>query len=146
MDSLNYRSQCTILLMFCFLLKIAHCWIFRKIRKLILKIEDNLIGNVASKKVSAQFIAWPWKVVINVLQPFTKCSRQTLVFMWNSALRENFNFCFSGFFLLVLTKLSIQGEDWALGKNSMQLFFWYSLIIIKSFGNLWGNSYIPASY
>ena len=31
-------------------------------------------------------------------QSFTKCLRQNLVFMWNSAQREKFNFCFSGEF------------------------------------------------
>ena len=30
------------------------------------------------------------------LQSFTKYFRQTLVFMWNRALRETFNFFFSG--------------------------------------------------
>ena len=30
------------------------------------------------------------------LQSFTKYFRQTLVFMWNSALRETFNFFFQG--------------------------------------------------
>ena len=34
----------------------------------------------------------------NKLQLRTKYLRQTLVFMWNSALREKFNFCFSGVF------------------------------------------------
>ena len=28
-------------------------------------------------------------------QPWTKCLRKTLVFIWNSALRDNFNFYFS---------------------------------------------------
>ena len=32
------------------------------------------------------------------LQTFTKYSRLTLVFMWNSPLREEFNFCFSRVF------------------------------------------------
>ena len=31
-------------------------------------------------------------------QSFTKCFRQTLVYMLNSALRESFSFCFSGEF------------------------------------------------
>ena len=31
-------------------------------------------------------------------QSFTKYLRQTLIFMWNSALRGEFNFCFSGEF------------------------------------------------
>ena len=32
------------------------------------------------------------------LQSFTKHLKQNLVFMWNSALRKKFNFCFSGDF------------------------------------------------
>ena len=32
------------------------------------------------------------------LQPFKKYFRKTLVFIWNSALRERFSFCFSGDF------------------------------------------------
>ena len=34
----------------------------------------------------------------NILQPFTKYLRLTLVSMWNSALREKVNFCFSRVF------------------------------------------------
>ena len=48
------------------------------------------------------------------LQSFTKYFKQTLVLMWNRALLEKFNFCFSGF--------SFQGVDWALGSNSIE--FW----------------------
>ena len=40
---------------------------------------------------------------------FTKYLRLTLVFMWGSALREKFNFCFSRAFLLVLAKLLFWG-------------------------------------
>ena len=36
--------------------------------------------------------------VAGVLQSWKKYLRQALVFMWNSALRENFNFCISGVF------------------------------------------------
>ena len=51
-----------------------------------------------------------WLVVVGEVVPFcnvricneylrpTKYLRPTLVFMWNSALRENFNFCFSRVF------------------------------------------------
>ena len=42
--------------------------------------------------------------VFKKLQPFTKYLRQTLVFIWNSALREKFNFCFWRDFLLVVVK------------------------------------------
>ena len=40
------------------------------------------------------------------LQSFTGYLRLTLVFMWNSALREKFNFSFSKSFLFALTKFS----------------------------------------
>ena len=42
----------------------------------------------------------------NNVQSQTKYLRQTLVFMWNSAQREKFNFYFLRSFLLVLTKFS----------------------------------------
>ena len=32
------------------------------------------------------------------LQSFTKCLRQTLVFMWNIEIRDSFNFSFSAVF------------------------------------------------
>ena len=57
---------------------------------------------------------WPY------LQLFTKYSRLTLVFMWNSTLREYFNFCFSREFLLVLAKFPFWQEDWALGYHSLK--------------------------
>ena len=50
----------------------------------------------------------------------TKYLRQTLAFMWNSALREKFSFCFFRRFLLTLTKF--RKGDWALGNNSIK--FW----------------------
>ena len=58
-----------------------------------------------------------------LLQPPTKYLRKTLVFMWNSVLREKFDFYFQGVFLLVLTKFSFWEEDWAIGYNSME--FWH---------------------
>ena len=54
-------------------------------------------------------------------QSFKKHLRPTLVFMWNSALRQKFNFCFSVRFLLVLTKFSFWEGDWGLGNNSMKI-------------------------
>ena len=36
------------------------------------------------------------------LQSFTKYLRLTLVFMWNTALREKFNFCFQEFFVSII--------------------------------------------
>ena len=53
-------------------------------------------------------------------QPFTKYSRQTIVFMWNSELREKVQFLFFSSFLLILTKFSFWEEEWALGYNSMK--------------------------
>ena len=35
------------------------------------------------------------KIPLNYLESCTKYLRQTLAFMWNSALRENLNVCFS---------------------------------------------------
>ena len=54
------------------------------------------------------------------LQSFTKYLRQTLVFTWDSALWEKFDFCFFRRFLLVLTIFSSWEEDWALRNNSMK--------------------------
>ena len=56
------------------------------------------------------------------LQSFTKYLRQTLVFKWDSALWEKFDFCFFRRFLLVLPTFSSWEEDWALRNNSMK--FW----------------------
>ena len=49
-------------------------------------------------------------------QSLTKYLRQTPVFLWNSALKENLNFYTSP------TKFRCWNEDWAQGKNSMK--FW----------------------
>ena len=51
---------------------------------------------------------------IRKLQPFTKFLRLTLLSMWNSALREKFNFCFSSVKIFILagglgTRLSFYG-------------------------------------
>ena len=54
-----------------------------------------------------------------IYQSSTKCLRPTLFFMWNSALWEMFNFCFSRVFLLVLIKFSFWQEGWTLGYHSM---------------------------
>ena len=56
-------------------------------------------------------------------QALTKYLRKSLVFMWNSALWEKFNFYFQRVFLLVLTKFSFWEEDWALGHTFMK--FWH---------------------
>ena len=52
-------------------------------------------------------------------QSFTKYLKQILVFRWNSALREEFNFFFSGV-LVSIKKISFWRKNWALGYNSMK--------------------------
>ena len=54
------------------------------------------------------------------LQSFTKFLRQNLVFMGNSALRENFNFLFIKRLLVVLTKFPFWVEDYTLDNNFMK--------------------------
>ena len=56
------------------------------------------------------------------LQSFTKYMRQTLVFMWNSALRKKLSFYFSGVFAKYWKKILCWKEDWALVCNSSK--FW----------------------
>ena len=50
------------------------------------------------------------------LQSWTKYLRQTVVFIWNSALREKSNFCFSQ----ILAIFFILEEGWRLGYNSIK--------------------------
>ena len=82
-------------------------------------------------------------------QPWTKYLRQTLLFLWNSALREKVNFYFSGVFLLVLKKFSVREEDRTLDYHSMKfwgfpdVFKFLKIVSLKLFGKLWGDSYIP---
>ena len=59
------------------------------------------------------------------IQSFTEYLGEALVFLWNSALQEKYNFC--KWFLLVLRKFSFQKEDWALG-NKVLRFLWYFLL------------------
>ena len=54
------------------------------------------------------------------LQSYIGYLRQTLVSMWNSAVRKNLNCHFFRRLLLALAKISFWGEDWSLGNNSMQ--------------------------
>ena len=92
---------------------------------------------------------------ISWLQSSTNYLRLTLIFMWNSALREKFIFCFSCFFASIISIIFILAGGWALGYHVMG--FWdfpdiasisNSDIVIsnfaslKSFGNSWGNWYI----
>ena len=66
--------------------------------------------------------------------------------MWNSARQVKFNF---KSLLLVLTKLSLWQGDWALGYHYMKfrqfsdISKFPNILSLKSFGNSWGNSYIP---
>ena len=100
---------------------------------------------------------FPWEKNLLILffsvhlQAWTKYLRKTLVLMSNNTLLENFNFYFSAVFASI-NKIFILGDDWLLGYNSNFMMFWdfsdlswfpdlsWSLI---SFGNSWGNSYIP---
>ena len=56
-------------------------------------------------------------------QPFTKCLRQTLFFMWNRALREKFNFFFLSSFLLILAKYLFCEKNLALWNFRIFLIF-----------------------
>ena len=58
------------------------------------------------------------------LQLWTKCLRQTLVFMWNCALQENFSS-----FSLVTTKFLVCEEDWPLDYIYKVLRFSWSFLI-----------------
>ena len=63
----------------------------------------NCVKGLRVTKIVKQLIfegVWDKLQAKNCLQrqPFTKNLRQTLVFMWNSALREKFNFFFSAIF------------------------------------------------
>ena len=51
---------------------------------------NDLFINCISKSLNKNLVH-----ALIYLQSFTKYLRQIIVFMWNSALRENFNFCFS---------------------------------------------------
>ena len=67
--------------------------------------------------------------------------------MWNSAIQEKFLFFSS--FLPVSKKIRVWREGWTLGYNSMRfwdfldLFEFSKILSLNSFGNSWGNSYIP---
>ena len=83
-------------------------------------------------------------------QSFTKYLRQTLVFMWNIEVRKDliFFFFFSSFLLASRNFLFWEG-DWLLRYNFMKFldfadfFYFPKSVSLKSFGNSWGNSYIP---
>ena len=57
----------------------------------------NVMKNSSYKLFNADIVEFTCatsRAVILYLQSFTKYLRLTLVFIWNSALREKFNFCF----------------------------------------------------
>ena len=76
-----------------------------------------------------------------------KNKRQTLVFIWNSALREKFNFSY--FILASNEKMFMLTLTWALVYNSSK--FWDfpdisifpKILSFKSFGNSWSISHTP---
>ena len=88
-------------------------------------------------------------------QSFTKYLRKALVSMWNSKIRETFNFYFSAVFCWYQQSFYFEKwpghweEDWALDYNSMN--FWDfpdlsefpKILSLKSWGKSWGNSSIP---
>ena len=80
----------------------------------------------------------------DILQPFHKYLRLTLVSIWNSALRKKFNFCFSIVFASIDKIFILAGR---LGTKLLFYFFRHFLIFsnflsLKSVGKSWGNSYI----
>ena len=105
------------------------------VKAIVWRYYANSISYISSIKqpgyhaavTSGESYSVKWKKVEQLLclespQSWAKYLRQTLVFMWNSALREKFNFYFFRSFLLVLTKFSFWKNDWALGYNSIK--FW----------------------
>ena len=98
------------------------------------------------------------KVLFKIVAPFWHMEvekvftylRLTLVFMWNSALRQKFNFCFSRVFCYYSQNLHL-----GMGTGSCAIILWgldtflvlsnflRFLKCFKSFSYLWGNWYIP---
>ena len=70
-------------------------------------------GDAAIPRIFEIFVFYQFllKYSKNKVQSQTKYLRQTLVFTWNSAQREKFNFYFLRSFLLVLTKFSFSEDD-----------------------------------
>ena len=93
-----------------------------------------------NKRLISAMITIPSK-----LQSVTKYLGLTLVFTWNSALREKINFYFSR----NVVTLSFWHEGWALGYHSMEfrhfpdISQFPKILSLKSFANSWGNLYIP---
>ena len=82
------------------------------------------------------------------LQSFKEYLRQTLVFMWNSAMRQWFNFSFSVVWL-VMKNLSLWRQGWALVYHSSKFWDFPGFCLfpkiqsLKSFNNSSGNSDTP---
>ena len=72
---------------------------------------------------------------------------QTVVFLWNSTLREQFNFIFEEFFGII-DKILILGERLSTRLQFIKFFdlfdtFWFpKFVTLKSLRNWWDNSYI----
>ena len=78
-------------------------------------------------------------------QSVQKYIRRSVIFTWNSAVREKFHFYILEVFWLVLSKFSFLQEDVALGYYSMKFrhlpnISWHPKILsLNSFGNSWGK-------
>ena len=70
------------------------CWIQGDVHFFSFWPEIPFLGKFSPKKAK---LSQSWK----------KYMRQTLFFLWNSAIRENFNFYFSAYFLLVSKKIGV---------------------------------------
>ena len=90
-------------------------------RRQILALTDNFdfLNQICPKKqfsVLNKIEHYHWIVLNQIsLQSVTKCLRLTLIFVWNSALREKFNCYFSGLVLLLFTKFSFLKGELTLG-------------------------------
>ena len=84
--------------------------------------------------------------VVRKLQSWPKYMRQTLVLVWNSTLKEDFNFW---------TVVCYYWQDFHFGRKTGTMLYymkiwdlltisWFPKILsLKSFCNLWGNYYTP---
>ena len=73
------------------------------------------------------------------LESLKKYFRQSLGFMWKSALRKKFIFCFRGGFLIVLTKF-FSGVEPGTRKGHFSDISWFpNILSLTSCSHLWGN-------
>ena len=86
-------------------------------------------------------------------QSFTKYLRQTLVFMWNSAVPKICNFCFSWEFYYYWHNFRFRRrtECYTIVLWSSEIFLicislFHNILSLKSIRNSWGNSYVLAYY